>query len=356
MTSRAGFSLVEALVATALLVTVSGAVLALVVPGAAGAQARPEAVDMQQRARVAGDELRRDLTMAGAGVGAGPRTGALSRFIAPIVPRRAGLLQADAYDVARADAVTIRYAAATFSQASTSDLLTFSGALRLVPWPNCPMGRPVCGYAVGTDLLVFDPAGTFDAYTVTAVAGDTATLAAHRPDMASTYAAGAVVTPAETHVYWFDRANRQLRRYDGYRTDVPVADNVVGVAFEYYGDPRPPARPKPPAGTANCLYDAAGVAVPMATLPADGGSLAPLPLAIFTDGPWCGEGANRFDADLLRVRRVRARILVQAAHASLRATGPSYAVPGTARSAHRALPDLGIVVDVTPRNLNEGRR
>jgi hypothetical protein len=131
-----------------------------------------------------------------------------------------------------------------------------------------------------------------------------------------------------------------------------VVDNVVGVRFEYFGDPNPPVLPRPAAGAANCLYDAAGAPLPMPVLPPDGGSLAALPAAIFADGPWCGEGLNRFDADLLRVRKVRATVRVQAAHVSLRGTGPEYAVPGTATSAGRMLPDLAVTFDVAPRNLS----
>jgi hypothetical protein len=43
---------------------------------------------------------------------------------------------------------------------------------------------------------------------------------------------------------------------------------------------------------------------------------------------------------------------VQASQAALRGTGPGYVVPGTATSARRALPDLEVTFDVTPRNLS----
>ena len=29
-------------------------------------------------------------------------------------------------------------------------------------------------------------------------------------------------------------------RYDGYQTDAPIAENIVGMAFEYFADPSPP--------------------------------------------------------------------------------------------------------------------
>jgi len=48
-------------------------------------------------------------------------------------------------------------------------------------------------------------------------------------------------------------------------------------------------------------------------------------------------------------------VRVQAAHAGLRGIGADYVVPGTSRSARRALPDYAVTFDVTPRNLNLGR-
>jgi type II secretory pathway pseudopilin PulG len=356
MRSNAGFSLVESLVATALMLTVSGAVFALVTPGASGSGTQAEAVDMQQRLRVGADLIRRDLLMAGAGVTGGPRTGSLARFFAVVMPRRLGRTVSDAPVVTREDAITIVYTAGSHWQTSTLDPVgAGSSALRVAPASNCPIGRPACGYITGTDLLVFDQSGTFDLFTVTAVAGDVMSLSAHRTDASSAYPAGAVVSPAETHVYWFDAASHQLRHSDGDQTDVPVVDNVVDVRFEYFGDPNPPVHPKPALGVANCLYDALGSPQPMPVLPVDAGSLSRVPLAILGDGPWCGEGAYQFDADLLRVRQVRVHLRVQASQAMFRGTGSGYVVPGLTRSAHRALPDLGVTFDVAPRNLRVGR-
>jgi hypothetical protein len=170
------------------------------------------------------------------------------------------------------------------------------------------------------------------------------------------FAAGAFASQVELHTYYFDSAMHQLRHYDGAQTDVPVVDNVVAAGFEYFGDPLPPAAPRPPAGLANCLYDAAGNSVSsLPVLAIDDGSLARLPLGALTDGPWCGEGGTVFDADLLRVRRVRVTLRLQAAPAGLRGSGADYAVSGISRRALASLPDYSIVFDVSPRNVNLGR-
>jgi hypothetical protein len=169
-------SLAETLVAMVLTVVVTGAALSLANPNHLAFQAQPEAMDMQQRVRVAADALMRDLVMA--------RT---------LTPRGA-------------DAVTI-----------TSD----SG----------------------------------------------------------------------THHYYLDRAGSQLRHFDGLATDVPVADNIVGLSFELGGD----------AG---------------------------------------------------RVRYVRVSIRAQAARPEFRGVGPDFARPGTSRVSRRYLPDIAVGFRVTPRNMN----
>ena len=115
----------------------------------------------------------------------------------------------------------------------------------------------------------------------------------------------------------------QLRRYDGAATDLPVVDHVVKLEFEYFG--------------------------------ADQMRLDPSRLQ---DGPWYPDGgdANRFDADLLSIRRVRVVLRVQAARAALRGpAGVLFLHGGTAVSLERYLPDREIRFDISPRNLNLAR-
>jgi prepilin-type N-terminal cleavage/methylation domain-containing protein len=83
-----GFTLTESLIAMVLMLVITGTVFGLVNNNTLTTQAQPEAMDMQQRARIAGDMLSRDLFMAGAGVCAGPQTGALNNFFAAIRCRR----------------------------------------------------------------------------------------------------------------------------------------------------------------------------------------------------------------------------------------------------------------------------
>ncbi len=66
--------------------------------------------------------------------------------------------------------------------------------------------------------------------------------------------------------------------------------------------------------------------------------------------------ANRFDADLLRIRKVRVTLRVQVGAKSLRGpTGTFFLRGGTSTGAERYIPDQEISFEVTPRNLNFGR-
>jgi hypothetical protein len=97
--------------------------------------------------------------------------------------------------------------------------------------------------------------------------------------------------------------------------------------------------------------------VPVARLAAlaDGGALTPLTAATLSDGPWCPDEASttRWDADLLRIRKVGVTIRVETASSALR--GPAsalFANGGTSHDANRWVPDQEVRFQVSPRNMN----
>lgn len=357
--SARGVGLLELLVSMAITLVVTAAIVQLLNPSQARTQVQQEAEDMQQRMRVATDALFTALAVAGAGPYVGGTTGSLGQFLPAILPRVLGANAPDAPGAAFADRITIIHIPETASQTTTSAGLTDPGApLLVVQGPGCPIALPVCGFAADDEALVFDRLGGFDLFTVSGVAGNAAQLELRGEAMSTSYPAGSVAAKVESRSYYLDPSVNELKAYDqGAGGAVPVVDDVAGLAFEYFGDPSPPTRPKPPPGASNCLYDAKGAYLggTMATLAGDG-SLAPLPLSMFTDGPWCGGGTNLFDADLLRIREVRVTIRIQTPLARLRGRDPRlFAIPGTSREGQRFLPDLVSRFAVTPRNLNLDR-
>ena len=195
-----------------------------------------------------------------------------------------------------------------------------SAELKVEDMPNCPKGQELCGFTPGMTILIYDNQGHFDFFTVTQVQDPAGHVQHRQQDLSYAYQPGAIVTQADSHTYYFDSVNKQLRHYDGYLTDVSVVDNVVGVKFEYFGDPNPPLKPKPELGTANCCTTRPATTSRGMTDADPAGWLAGGIAAVdLNDGPWCGDGNNRFDADLFRVKKVRVTLRVQA---SSRRFGP----------------------------------
>jgi hypothetical protein len=358
--SEAGYTMTELLVSTAIMITVTGAIFGLMNPAQGSGQVQPEVADMQQRMRVASDTLFKELVMTGAGPYQGATTGSLINFFAPVLPRRTGRVGADptrGTGSFKSDAITLSYIPNSYSQTTISNAMPPQAAeLKVFDQPNCPKGRELCGFEAGMQVIIFDTVGNFDTFVITHVQDAAGHLQHRQQPLNYPYATGAQITQIVSNTYYLDRNTNQLMRYNGANEEVPLADNVVDLNFEYFGDPNPPRFPMPPPGTPNCLYDAGGNYIGPPPLAPDDGSLASLPAAILSDGPYCGSGVNEFDADLLRIRRIRVSLRVQASAATLRGTDPAlFMKPGSALGGERAVADYRTSFEVAPRNLNLAR-
>jgi hypothetical protein len=348
---------------------------------------------MQQRLRVGIDVLMRDLSMAGAGVSTGRSRGPLVDYFAPIMPYRVGDASNDPSSGVfyRPDTITIVYVPATVAQTTISQPIAASAQTLLINrQDNCPAAgaNQSCGFTDKTRAVLFDSAGAWNAMTVTA-ADNWALQVRYGGVLNAAYDAGSVIAEAVTRTYYLKTdvaaGAFELMRYDGAQTVSPVLDNVVKLEFRYFGDPQPPAvipgkamedpvgpfttyGPRPPRASVdderdawpageNCIFSVQDAQhVPRLPVLAAGTGDVELPSALLTDGPWCvdADRVNRFDADLLRVRRVRVGVRVQAAAASLRGpAGILFTRGGTGSAGY--VPDREITFDVAPRNLNLAR-
>lgn len=381
-----GFTLVELLVAMAITLIVTAATLSFVRPAHDAFQVQPETADLHQRARVGLDALHRDLVMAGAGMYAAGATGPLHRALAAVMPYRAFGPDADPVrgSYFTASAISLLFVPSTASQTTLSAPMP-AGVLDInVQNPaTCPAATAtqVCGFAAGDQVFVFDRTGEWNVFTVDRIGAGTAVTLKGAPP-AREFAIGSNVTEARAVMYALkvDAVSGafQLVRADGLDPAQPILDHVVKLAFQYFGEAQPPRivdetemplratyGPAPPtldesrtgwpAGE-NCTFGVVNGAH-QSRLPA----LSPtalvveIPPALFVDGPWCPDAGarNRFDADLLRLRRVRVTLRVQTAVPSLRGpAGMLFANGGLSRSAGRRVPDLEIQLDVAPRNMN----
>lgn len=386
----AGFTLVEVLAALTITVVLAGAVAAIVVPSHDSFRTQPALADLQQRLRVSVEALTSDLRAAGRGPINGLDGLPLGAVVPPVLPCRIGLRRADAPGAVRDDTLSVVSAAAGAPAAKTHDEFTGpSGRIALDLVPGCAVGSASCGFEEGMSVVLLDTSGQWGLFGVSAVVGNLLDIQARGPTNGRRYSAGSWLVPVEVAVYYLQPAvapdGPVLARYDASQSDLPLADHVVALSFEYFGDPQPP-RPRSPPGPRgermtygprpplldeddprddwgpgeNCVVAVAeGRQVPrLPALGPDAAPLRPLTAAMLGDGPWCPDASavGRFDADLLRVRKVRVMLRAEASPAGLRGRDPRLFVrPGTARAGSLLVPDQQVVFDVVPRTLAGGR-
>jgi hypothetical protein len=296
----------------------------------------------------------------------------------------------------RNDTISLMYVPPTSAQTGVVQDLGNGNSQEIVvdAQLNCGPDKhtQLCGFKDGMRALIMDVDGTWDYTTITQVQ-DQALHLQHSDKLSGAYdSGGAVITQIAAHTYYLktdlSTGTYQLMHYDGTpNPDTPIVDNVVKLQFSYYGDPQPPMLlpnvvltnpigpwttygPKPPVLGVNNTHDAWPAGENCTIQVINGQQVARLPVlaanegqvlltqAQLTDGPWCPDETrvDRFDADLLRIRKVRVDLRVQAALASLRGpAGILFTRAGTSSSSQRYVPDQEIRFDVTPRNLNLGR-
>ena len=391
MKAAAGFSLVELLLASAIGLLLVATALVLTSQAEGTFQAQPEAADMQQRLRVAIDAVTKDLMMAGAGMDLGAAAGPLDHFFAPVLPYRIGAWQPGEPGSFDTRVISIVFVPQGAPQTTTMDsLVGATSDVRIKLGAGCPVTDTLCGFREEMGAVVFDDSGAHDFFTVRAAAGQTLGLELRGSQLSRAYGAGAHIAQVSVDTYYLKSdppsGAFQLAHYDGFRSDMPMTDQVVDLAFEYYGEPRPPAivralseadgpwttyGPKPPESEVddprdawpageNCVFALVGGShVPrLADLNPGADGLVHLEPAILRDGPWCPDAGvpGRFDADLLRVRQIVVTMRVQVASSALRGpAGVLFARGGISKGGERFVPDQEIRFDVTPRNLNLDR-
>ena len=337
-----GYTLVELLVATAVMITAAVGVFVAVSDGLGRNALWNEAADLHQRGRVAIETVLAEVAAAGTGPAAGP----LVRFFAPIEPKRRGY-------GATASAITVRYAPDNAAWSTlAADLTPDASTARIAIPRGCPSGTSVCGFLAGTDVVIFDRAGNWDLSSVESGAADTLTLTSIAGPRSVTYRVGASIAQIVETTLYFEPAERQLRREQPGGNTLPVLDNVLDLQFSYIGDTVPPVEPRPMDGESNCLFTSTGERVPLPVLPTDHGALATLPLPMFADGPFCGSGTSAYDVDLLRIRGIHVTARLQTGVEELRGPDPRlFARPGSATRQDRMLPDIVVSIDLLPRGL-----
>lgn len=151
--SGGGFSLIELVIAIAIVVAVAGGIFTLVGPSWGFFDAELERSDLQQRIRAASESLIRDLTMAGAG----------SRSPA-VAPYRRGVVAPDPPGAVFADRISITFIP---PDSTVADVITrtywmrfdSSGAAQLMRYDGSKSDLPVVDHVIGLRFDYFGEAG-----------------------------------------------------------------------------------------------------------------------------------------------------------------------------------------------------
>lgn len=201
--SARGFTLVELLVSSAIVLLIAGA-LAAVTPAAREAFERiPAELDVQQRGRIALDAITQQVRSALAVSG-----------------------DADTMTVATPVAAGGR-GIVGIGQATAASALVLSSS-------GCPNAKDVCGFSVGARGLISDGV-THDLFSVAAVSTNGRSLTPDRP-LSQAYAAGAAVTAVDQYTFRLERqsdGSSTLIRQTAAGAVQPIVDFVSDLAFEY---------------------------------------------------------------------------------------------------------------------------
>jgi prepilin-type N-terminal cleavage/methylation domain-containing protein len=378
-----GFALPELLVAMALSVLLAGALLSVIQPSNDAFLRMPAVNDLHRRVRAATEVIASRLLGA---CGAGPAAShnPLGVEVPCLFPYGLGTLRSATPGGWWPETLSVLTGLPGAVPASLLVGLDPGGTIAQLDCTHCPAASPACGLRAGDALAFLGPGGRWELARAALVTGPQVTLTRRGPAAGRPFPAGSLVIPVDPVSFYLRGPSGsdppQLRRHDAAVSDLPLLDHVVSMEVRLFGESAPPVArpdgtgatygpPPPPAGVddlddswgagENCVFARVDGTV-VSRLPAlDANPLGLVELlpAALADGPWCPDGGSpsAFDADLLRVRRVRVRLRLEAGPAALRGRGPLFQRPGTSSSGLRFLPDREVNIEVVPRGAGGGR-
>ena len=201
--ARCRSSIIEVLIAMGVALCVMASTLTMVSGLQRGFAGEGERADMQQRVRAASDALYRDLVMAGAGAYQGAHSGPLDFFVASVMPFRQGAIGADPPGTFKSNTITVVYLSPAAAPQTTirQPLPAQSSSALLNVDVGCPPADPVCGFAAGMDVMVYDETASYDTFRITSAEGGMLQLQHTMVDTPQSYAAGAKIVAAASHTY-----------------------------------------------------------------------------------------------------------------------------------------------------------
>ena len=223
-----GFSLIELLIALAIVTLLAGALAGVAEPARSVFDRVPAELDLQQRGRIAIDVIANELRSAGRSVPAMNELGSFADLLPTFAlsdPNESG--EAFSTLTVTTPAVNGAQGVLEADQAGTFATLTLGATM-------CPNVMEVCGFAVGTTVIMTDGAGHDDLFEVAATGAGARTLTPDRA-LSQAYPAGSVVIAIAQHTFSLARqadGSFSLIRETAAGAIQPVVDGVASLAFQ----------------------------------------------------------------------------------------------------------------------------
>jgi prepilin-type N-terminal cleavage/methylation domain-containing protein len=298
-----GFTLVELLVATFVMLLVAGALTTLAVPIQRSFDRSLAGVEVTTRARTAINSMASEIRDAGAGVLLANMPQRLSAVFPVAVPARS---LTDSRIVAPLTAITLYRAGG--GQAFVAEFTPVGSVLVPLDDVRPSVGQNGTGGFRAGDLAVVFDAIHAQLVTVVQVTAADGTLNV-APPLMTDYARGALIAGVERTTFGLRAGGggtSRLVRVTSGGAEQPLVDDVSQLDITCWATPNP-------------------------ATPGDAATIGPIPADQMSDGPWYPD-AGGFDIDLLRIRRVDLDLQLETTPPALRPL-----VPGVAARASISL-------------------
>lgn len=226
-----GFTVVELLVALAIVMSIGGLLSQVVEPGRAAFDRVPAELDLHQRGRTAIDVITRAVRSAGADVVV---TSALGSF-AEILPSVA-LSDPDASGE-RFATLTVMAPVVNGAQGTLETDQAGASASLTLATTTCPNVKQVCGFNPGMTAVITDGGAHHDVFIVESTVIGSRTLTADR-SFTHAYPVGAAVIEIDQHKYGLAAqadGSTSLLRETAAGAGQPVVDYVTALSFHAAG-------------------------------------------------------------------------------------------------------------------------
>ncbi len=222
-----GFTVIELLIALAIVLSIAGAVAQVVPPARAAFDRLPAELELQQRGRTAIDMLSQALRSAGKDVAAHQALG-FWHGILPAVSLADPDASGDAFTTLIVTGPSVDGAQGVLVADQPGAAAPFT--LALAPCPNI---KDVCGFTPGMTAIIADGSGRFDVFVVAQTAADLRAVTADR-GFSNPYPVGSAVIEIDQYTFSLaDQADGSLSliRRTAAGAIQPMVDFVSALSF-----------------------------------------------------------------------------------------------------------------------------